>query len=327
MVASSAADSGYLTEAIQVGSYWFPSASIDFTNINATNISKLNGQGFSFSCSRGCDEVFDFTFYTDGTPSSASNLDGKVTHKYNLDISDCTSGSDIIDKLYNHVRNNPPTGNSQENVNKLSGALDVSHSNYMMKSDDGNKLIIYANRRIAADGSFVADGYATEEEAKAAYPCNVSGINAWAGAIDCSHLMALYEDEKINEIKIRCSSSDNDYETFHTHRMNAIILGIDNVSVLTERRAEQAMDAIKKASEKISSQRSELGVFQNRLEHSYKINGNLSENTAYAESRIRDTDMEKEMVTQSKQSILEQVGTSMMAQANQQGEVVLSLLS
>ena len=187
-------------------------------------------------------------------------------------------------------------------------------------------MIIYANRRIAGAGSFVADGYATEEEAKAAYPCKISGINSWAGAIDCSHLTAAYEEDKINEIVIRCSSNDNDYETIHTHRMNAVILGIDNVNVLTERSAGVALDSIKNAMEKISSQRSELGAFQNRLEHAYNINLNLAENTTAAESRIRDTDMAKEAVNQSKQSILEEVGVSIMAQANQQGQRVLSLI-
>ncbi len=326
LVASSAADSGYLTEAIQVNGYWFPAATIDFTNINSQNISKLNGQGFSFSCSRGCDEVFDFTFYTDGTPSSGSDLVGKIPHYYNLDISDCTSGSDIIDKLYSYVKSNPPTGNSADNVNKLPNALNVSHSNYMLKSDDGNKLIIYANRRIAGTNSFVEDGYATEEEAKAAYPSTITGVKPWAGAIDCSHLTAVYEDDKINEIKIQCSSNAREYETFHTHRMNSVILGIDNISVLTERSAASAIEAIKKASLKIGAQRSELGGFQNQLESAYKVNLNVSENTTAAESRIRDTDMAKEMVNQSKHSILEQVGVSMMSQANQLGQRVLSLV-
>lgn len=327
LVASSAADSGYLTEAIQVGAYWFPSASIDFSNIDAKTISKLNGQGFSFACSRSCDEVFDFTFYTDGTPSSATNLSGKVTHYYSVDISDCTSGSEIVDKLYNYVKNNPPVNNSPDSVNKLSGALNVSHSNYMMKSDDGNKLIIYANRRIAGANSFVQEGYATEEEAKAAFPCKINGIKPSAGSIDCSQLTAVYEEDKINEIRIRCSSSDNDYETFHTHRMNAVILGVDNISVLTQRSTGVALGAIKKAIEKISSHRSELGAFQNRLEHAYHINMNVAENTTAADSRIRDTDMAKEMVEQSKQSILEQAGIAMMTQANQLNQGVLSLLN
>lgn len=327
LVSSSAADSGYLTEAIQVNSYWLPAASIDFTNINENNISKLNGQGFSFSCSRGCNEVFDFKFYTDGTPSSASNLSGKVTHYYELDISNCKSGSEIINALYELVENNPPINNLPDGANKLTGALEVSHSNYMLKSADGNQLIIYANRRIAGHENYVVQGYATEEEAKAAYPCNMSGVNSWAGAIDCSNLTAMYEEDKMNEISIRGSSGDNDYEIFHTHRMNSIILGIDNVSVMTEKKAGVALTAIKKASEKISSHRSELGAFQNRLEPAYAVNMNLSENTTDAESRIRDTDMAKEMVEQSKQNILEQVGMSVMAQANQQNQGILSLIS
>lgn len=326
LVASSAADSGYLTEAIEVNGKWFPSATIDFTNINSQNIYKLNGQGFSFSCSRGCDEVFDFTFYTDGTPSSTSNLVGKVHHKYNLDISNCTSGADIINALYKLVDENPPTQNDADNNNKLQGALNVSHSNYMIKSADGNKLIIYANTKITNDANFSYAGYDTEAEAKAAYPCKVSGIKSWAGAIDCSNLMALFDEEKINEITIRCSSNDNDYETFHTHMMNAQVLGIDDISVLTERKAGLALDALKRASEKISSQRSELGSFQNKLEYAAKINANLAENTTYSESTIRDANMAQEVVEQSKQSILEQVGNAMMAQANQQNQAVLSLL-
>ena len=70
-----------------------------------------------------------------------------------------------------------------------------------------------------------------------------------------------------------------------------------------------------------------MGAFQNRLEHAYAVNMNLSENTTDAESRIRDTDMAKEMVEQSKQNILEQVGMSVMAQANQQNQGILSLIS
>ena len=65
---------------------------------------------------------------------------------------------------------------------------------------------------------------------------------------------------------------------------------------------------------------------QNRLEHAVNINKNISENTQAAESQIRDTDMAKEMVELSKQNILEQMGTSMITQANQSRQGVLSLL-
>ena len=72
--------------------------------------------------------------------------------------------------------------------------------------------------------------------------------------------------------------------------------------------------------------RSTLGALQNRLEHTIANLDNISENTSSAESRIRDTDMAKEMVTYSKNNILAQAGQSMLAQANQSNQGVLSLL-
>jgi len=74
------------------------------------------------------------------------------------------------------------------------------------------------------------------------------------------------------------------------------------------------------------AQRSDLGATQNKLEHAYRNNRNKEENTTAAESRIRDTDMATEMVNNTKLNILEQAVTSMMAQANQSTQGILSLL-
>ncbi|HAP03028.1 MAG TPA: hypothetical protein DCQ87_03240 [Lachnospiraceae bacterium] len=90
--------------------------------------------------------------------------------------------------------------------------------------------------------------------------------------------------------------------------------------------AGDAMDKIQKAIDKVSDQRALLGATQNRLEHTIANLDNVSENTQAAESRIRDTDMAKEMVTYSKNNILQQAGQSMLAQANQSNQGVLSLL-
>ena len=76
----------------------------------------------------------------------------------------------------------------------------------------------------------------------------------------------------------------------------------------------------------VNGERAELGAWQNRLEHAYNINKNTAENTQYAESQIWDTDMAKEMVEYSNQNILEQAGMSMLSQANQQRQGILSLL-
>ena len=90
--------------------------------------------------------------------------------------------------------------------------------------------------------------------------------------------------------------------------------------------ANATIDAVQKAINSVSSQRSALGALQNRLEHTVSNLDNVSENTSSAESRIRDTDMADEMVQYSKNNILAQAGQSMLAQANQSTQGVLSLL-
>ena len=81
-----------------------------------------------------------------------------------------------------------------------------------------------------------------------------------------------------------------------------------------------------KAINSVSTQRSKLGALQNRLEHTINNLNTTSENTSAAESRIRDVDMATEMVEYSKNNILAQAGQSMLAQANQATQGVLSLL-
>mgnify|MGYP004510368563 FL=1 len=94
----------------------------------------------------------------------------------------------------------------------------------------------------------------------------------------------------------------------------------------TYAQANSTITAVQDAINKVSSQRSALGAIQNRLEHTVSNLDNVSENTQSAESRIRDTDMASEMVNYSKNNILAQAGQSMLAQANQSTQGVLSLL-
>ncbi|MBR4357832.1 MAG: flagellin [Butyrivibrio sp.] len=90
--------------------------------------------------------------------------------------------------------------------------------------------------------------------------------------------------------------------------------------------ARNSIQVIKDALELVSSQRADLGAVQNRLEHTIKNLDNVVENTQAAESQIRDTDMAEEMVRYSNNNILAQAGQSMLAQANQTNQGVLSLL-
>ena len=97
-------------------------------------------------------------------------------------------------------------------------------------------------------------------------------------------------------------------------------------SVADYNTANATLSAVQNAINKVSTQRSALGALQNRLEHTIANLDNVSENTQSAESRIRDTDMADEMVEYSKNNILAQAGQSMLAQANQSTQGVLSLL-
>ena len=110
--------------------------------------------------------------------------------------------------------------------------------------------------------------------------------------------------------------------------MNSSYLGIKGLNVTDETcvSATYAVDAIADALQKVSDQRSSLGAVQNRLEHTIANLDNVVENTTSAESRIRDVDMAEEMVEYSKNNILAQAGQSMLAQANQATQGVLSLL-
>ena len=110
--------------------------------------------------------------------------------------------------------------------------------------------------------------------------------------------------------------------------MDTAGLGIQglNVKDSTGNAATYAIDSIADAVAKVSAQRSALGAIQNRLEHTINNLDNVVENTTSAESQIRDTDMATEMVKYSKNNILQQAGQSMLAQANQSNQGVLSLL-
>jgi flagellin len=109
-------------------------------------------------------------------------------------------------------------------------------------------------------------------------------------------------------------------------KMDAASLSVNALSLSTYTKAGSAISKVQSAIDKVSTQRSTLGAVQNRLEHTINNLNTTSENTQAAESRIRDTDMASEMVEFSKNNILSQAGLSMLSQANQANQGVLSIL-
>ncbi len=122
-------------------------------------------------------------------------------------------------------------------------------------------------------------------------------------------------------------------ESGHVIEINLVNATADGLGIVpnpldvsTSNAARSSIDTVKSALQKISEYRSDFGAKQNQLEHAYNNVRNVVENTQHAESLIRDTDMATEMVKYSNNNILLQAGQSMLAQANQTNQGVLSLL-
>ena len=129
-------------------------------------------------------------------------------------------------------------------------------------------------------------------------------------------------------LHVGADADENNKISFTIDTMDSAGLGVKGLNIVdkTGAKATYAIDSIADAISKVSAQRSSLGAVQNRLEHTINNLDNVVENTTSAESQIRDTDMAETMVEYSKNNILAQAGQSMLAQANQSNQGVLSLL-
>lgn len=127
-------------------------------------------------------------------------------------------------------------------------------------------------------------------------------------------------------IGLQVGAEPGQHIEFDLYKMNSAALGLEDLNVKTTDDADLAIIGLKLAIGYVSNVRSYYGAIQNRLEHTVANLENIAENTAAAESRIRDTDIAKEMVRYSNNQILMQAGISVLAQANQQSQLIMSLL-
>ena len=125
------------------------------------------------------------------------------------------------------------------------------------------------------------------------------------------------------KFKIGANTLPGDTMTVNISSMSVGALSVGSVGIAS---TTDSLIAIDEAIEKVSSQRAELGAYQNRMEYAIESLSTTNENLTSAESRIRDVDMADEMVTYTKNNILQQSAMAMLAQANQQPQQILSLL-
>ncbi|MBP3819381.1 MAG: flagellin [Butyrivibrio sp.] len=278
--AISDADGGYMSGTYNDGTNDYVASKIDFSAFDGSDAKKeeLAGTGFNTTCCT-CNKHYSIKFNNgDGDSMETSGQH----YIYNVDISGCSNGNDIVAKI---------------------AALSTGH--YTEFEDGGNGvLIIHDNRSTATSGN----GY---------------GLFGSGVAVQ----QTKYDDAEGDIIlQVGSETSSENQITLEMPYICAQTCKIDSISVLSHELAKSAIESIKNGLEFVSEQRSRMGAYQNRLEHTVLNLDNVVENTQAAESRIRDTDMAAEMVKYSNNNILQQAGQAMLAQANQTNQGVLSLL-
>ena len=196
--------------------------------------------------------------------------------------------------------------------------------------DDNDSTVISAGKAYQLQTAEIVKASSIGSDTAATVKANAGNTNAnYANATTTFTLTkgtVSYKDSLSFNLHVGADADMTNKITVNIDSMNSAGLGVKGIKADTEQDATYAIDAIADAISTVSSQRSALGAVQNRLEHTINNLDNVVENTTSAESRIRDTDMAEEMVNYSKNNILAQAGQSMLAQANQSNQGVLSLL-
>ncbi len=241
----------------------------------------------------------------------------KLSSGYRINrAGDDAAGLTISEKMRSQIRGlNKASSNAEDGVSLIQtaeGALNEAHSILQRM----NELATQA----ANDTNTSSDRTAVQKEIDAL----TSELSRIASTTQFNTMNLLSGSFKGKNLQVGALEGQKISISIST--MNAKALGVASLKVSSFGKAGSAMTLIQKAISKVSTQRSALGALQNRLEHTIANLDTTSENTSAAESRIRDVDMAEEMVEYSKNNILAQAGQSMLAQANQSTQGVLSLL-
>jgi flagellin len=280
---------------------------------------------------------------TNGGTGKASDLvyslelTGDAANKYTVNITSATAGTFAIKDSDGNVLANVTTsgGNATASTTLAEdsativateiGAAQSSAAQAKYYDKDGNAISANALSNYFSATGTSSPTVAARSDASQLYDAvgnKTSANTANIGALnDLTHALSL-------TLHVGADSTSNNQITVNIDAMSAKGLGVNGLKVdgTDDTNALAAIDTIAEALSKVSTQRSALGAVQNRLEHTINNLDNVVENTTSAESQIRDTDMATEMVKYSNANILSQAGQSMLAQANQSNQGVLSLL-
>jgi flagellin len=241
----------------------------------------------------------------------------KLSSGYKINrAADDAAGLSISEKMRSQVRGlNRASTNAQDGISAVQtaeGALNEVHSILQRMNELATQAANDTNTSIDRTAIKAEIDELTSEVNRVASTTQFNTMNLLDGSFQGKNLqVGALSGQKI-ELSIRS--------------LTATSLGINALDVSSFDKSGETMSKVQSAIDQVSTQRSQLGATQNRLEHTIANLDTTAENTDAAESRIRDTDMAKEMVTYSKNQILVQAGQSMLAQANQSTQGVLSIL-
>ena len=252
-----------------------------------------------------------------GVTGALSKSTEKLSSGYRINrAGDDAAGLSISEKMRSQIRGlNKASSNAQDGISLIQvaeGALNETHSILQRM----NELATQA----ANDTNTSKDRTAIQQEVDQL----TSEIDRIRSTTQFNTMNLL--DGSFTGKNLQVGSLSGQSIGISISNMNATSLGVSGLKVSSFSQAGTAMSKIQAAIDTVSTQRSKLGALQNRLEHTINNLDTTAENTQSAESRIRDTDMASEMVQYSKNNILSQAGQSMLAQANQSNQGVLSLL-
>ena len=248
--------------------------------------------------------------------AAAKNLE-KLSSGFRINrAGDDAAGLAISEKMRGQIRGlNMAIKNAQDGISLIQtaeGALTETHA------------ILQRMRELAVQAANDTNVTADRKAIQAEIDALVSELNRIAENTEFNTQKLL--NGSFADKKFHIGANSGQFITLSIATMGARALSVDNLFVTNAASANNAITRINKAIEKVSEERSKLGAVQNRLEHTINNLGATAENLTAAESRIRDVDMAKEMMEFTKNSILQQAATAMLAQANQVPQGVLQLL-
>ena len=256
------------------------------------------------------------------TTSAQAKSTEKLSSGYKINrAADDAAGLSISEKMRSQIRGlNKASSNAQDGVSLVQtaeGALNETHSILQRMNELATQAANGTNTSVDRSAIRAELDQLTSEINRIQSTTQFNTMNLLDGTFSGAK----------NQMKLQVGALSGQSIDFSIANMCASKIGLKTtLSVSTFTKAGSYMKSVQDAIEVVSKQRSAMGAIQNRLEHTIANLDTTSENTQSAESRIRDTDMASEMVTYSKNNILGQAGQSMLAQANQSTQGVLSLL-